>query len=299
MKFSVISLIIVLVVALAFALVFGNGFRERYSVSESERVLTSTINWLLQHDYPGLGSEWAVIAMSRVDQSDDFWLERYLLSISASLADTSTWSSTDYARVIIALTALGLDASDSAMWGRNLASSLETRSEYSIFNADVFALIALNSGQYPGDRQQYINAIVAEQLADGSWDPWDSGLWGIVDIDSTAQAIQALAPYYNDNADVRQVIDNALNWIFQQELDNSNALSQVIIALTELRRSEDADRISVYVEALLNFYYADEGAFFWQDEFPVDWMSTEQAALALAAYQRFQQGQSSLFSLVE
>ena len=257
--------------------------------------LERSLDWLREsnpHPQTGsVGGEWSAIALARAGVRDDIWKERYLASLDLALAGQGEGRRQvlDYARIILALTALGLDASDHN--GRDLTAPVR---EFAAgrqglspsVNAEIFALIALDSRPYEGSRTELIAAILASQASSGGW-----GLGGGTSPDITAMAIQALSPYYDANADVRAAIGRALElFAAAGSLRDAEANAQAIVAFTALGRDAGP-----YVEALLTFQDTASGAFTRGGR--SDMMATEQAAAALAAYHRFMTGQNRLYDM--
>jgi hypothetical protein len=134
--------------------------------------------------------------------------------------------------VILALTALGEDAS--SYEGYDFVTPLFDNGCQQVSvqgnNGTAFALIALDSGNYRDDTQgnaaraQWINALSSAQLPGGGWPI--SSVSGGADTDTTAMAVQALAPYYTgrrtlpagvNSAIVRQMVDRALAFLSGQQ----------------------------------------------------------------------------------
>jgi len=239
-----------------------------------------------------VGGEWAVIAFARAGLGEAAWFEQYLASLDLALAGQGgrVERMTEYARVTLALTALGLDATNHN--GHDITAALHTfiphedRPPYNrTINADIFALIALDSRPYDGERAHYIEAILAAEVPGGGW-----GLSGGVMPDITAMTIAALAPYYDSNADVRAAIDRALDLFGERPMRDAEGNAQMIVALTALGR--DAE---LHLNALLTFHDSETGAFM-RDGQP-NMMSTEQAAYALVAYYRFATGRNRLYDM--
>ena len=256
--------------------------------------MDDALGWLLVNiPNPGLNNEWAVLAVARANIAADVWYGRYLSALEARIGDLFSW--TDFQRATLALTSLGLDASD--FGGHNLTASfmnftpaVQRPAHSQGITTDIFALIALDSRPYTGPgRQQYIQAILSAQEADGSWS-WGFGPeW---DADLTAMAVQALAPYYGNNANVRVSIDNAINWLLNHNLTSAEEYAQIIVALTALGRGGEAER---FVNGLLTFRDPVTGGFTgWAG---VNIISTEQAAYALVAYYRYINGMDALFDM--
>jgi len=235
---------------------------------------------------PAYDSEWAIIALARAGIDVSAWYDSYLQALRNTLtAGDGPSIITDYARVALALTALGEDASN--FHGHNLiAPFVNVPTTPRTINADIFALLALNSRPYSGAQEQYITTILAAERNPG----W--GLMATIDVDITAMAIQALAPYYNSRADVREAINRALVWLNSQHITDAEGNAQVIIALSALGRAEE---VTPFVNALLAFYDPATGGFLRYET--VDSMSTAQATLALVAYDRMLANKNSLFDM--
>ncbi|MCL2857118.1 MAG: hypothetical protein FWE19_05275 [Oscillospiraceae bacterium] len=239
-----------------------------------------------------VGGEWSVLATARAGLGDAVWFGQYLEALDLALAGEGgrVERMTDYARVTLALTALGLDAS--IYNGRDLTAALHTfvphedRPPYNrTINADIFALIALDSRPYGGDREQYIAAILTAEVPGGGW-----GLTGGVMPDITAMAIAALAPYHDSSVEVRAAINRALELFGERPMRDAEGNAQMIVALAALGR--DAE---IHLSALLTFHDPETGAFMRNGE--PNMMSTEQAAYALVAYHRFATGQNRLYDM--
>lgn len=111
--------------------------------------------------------------------------------------------STDNARIALALTAIGEDPT--SVGGHNLLTALDdvTYDLKQGINGPIWALIALDSKNYTSSsRDELIEAILGNRTSDGGW-----ALDGTVtDVDMTAMAIQALAPYYKSNKMFRMLL---------------------------------------------------------------------------------------------
>lgn len=265
------------------------------SLPDWQDALGGALAWLIASTpAPSLNNEWDVMSVARAGIAADDWYNSYLAALSSELSTLETW--TDFQRVTLALTALGVDATnfnglDLTASFRNFVPSAQRPAHSQGANADIFALLALDSKPYAGDRAQFVDSILAAQMPSGAW---AFGTWEAVDL--TAMAIQALAPYYGGNATVRTAVDRGLdfiaddgNWPFG---DSAEDVSQVIIALTALGRPA-----SSYVNRLLAFYDAATGGFITPWTGDVNIMSTEQAARALVAYHRFNNNMNAFFDM--
>ena len=127
----------------------------------------------------------------------------------------------------------------------------------------------------------------------------------------TAMVLQALAPYYGTNAEVKSAVDEALKCLSDlQNSDggyaswgttNSESCAQVITALTALGIDPDNDSRFVkngnsVVDAFLSFY-VEGGGFAHVAGGGVNGMATEQGYYTLAAYSRWVNGQTSLYDM--
>ena len=282
---------------------------------------------------PSLGStygEWAVLAEARGNVSASVWYDKYLSNMATTVAskngkldNTNTQTKhTEYSRVILALTALGEDAtkftgSNGTVY--NLVEPLFDQSggKYLVSeqgnNGTAFALIALDSGSYYKDatgttaRNAWINSLLDAQISDGSWGI-DADFPG-PNVDMTAMVVQALAPYCSTNATVKAAVDKAVEWLsveYQKTGDygSSESAAQVIVALSALGidARTKADFQYKGISVLSNFLsYADPNSKgFLHDKQPnstVNQMASEQAAYTLVAYDRYVNGSKRLYDM--
>ena len=257
------------------------------------------------------GNEWSIIGLARAGKLDETAAAAYYDNIVDTLKDNGSAKlndnkSTENSRVILALTAIGIDPTDVA--GYNLLESVEDM-EYVTkqgINGAIFALIAFDSHDYTTSlRQELVKYILDARLDDGGW-----ALTGQEsDPDITAMALQALAPY-TDDEDVKVAVEEALTWLSQiQNADggfssfgaaNSESCAQVITALTALGIDPATDVRFVkngytVMDALLN--YALSEGFEHITGQGTDQMATEQAYYAMVAYERMMSGDTSLYDM--
>ena len=200
--------------------------------------------------------------------------------------------------------------------GYNLFDGLNEMNyiKYQGVNGPMWALIAFNAHQSYKDElsgdvteKKLIQAVLDSQLTDGGWDLTNKS----ADVDMTAMAIQALAPYYNTNLAVKEAVDKALSKLssMQQKdgsfasIDGVNAEStaQVIVALTSLGINPEEDSRFIKkgmspVDALCNFA-VNGGGFMHTPNTARDGMATEQGYYALVSYFRLLNGQKSLYDM--
>jgi len=165
-------------------------------------------------------------------------------------------------------------------------------------------------------RTSLINALVNNEANKGLTNAggWVLGTTGSnPDVDTTAMAIQALAPYYNDSAypQVAPVVDRALNWLSNKQQSNghftwdnsatSESAAQVLVALCSMDINPLTDSRFVkngnnVLDALLS-YYVPGGGFKHTPTGNIDSMATDQATYALVAYDRFVNKQNTLYNM--
>ena len=297
------------------------GLAAPLSLASPQAAMTDAARWLTANvANPGFNNEWAVLAVARGEFQNADWYGRYISSLNDTLSGGTVGSIIDYARVTLALSALGLNAQD--YYGRDLTAEFSTfPGGAQTVNTYIFALLALDSGSYHGSRgqlnslrQQYIDAIIAAQESGGYWNPWAGFPWGAPDPDTTSQAIQAMAPY-SSQPNVQASMDAALSWLSNEQTSSGGWVSwgnystetaaQVIVALTSLGINPQADSRFIKnggnpVTALLSLQDQEGSGGFtadWGSGRFVDLMSTEQAAYALVAYHRFLNNMNPLFDM--
>ena len=225
---------------------------------------------------------------------------------------------TDNERIILALTAIGKDPAN--VGGKNLLTALQNKDIMKVtdtsntdINGLVMGLLALNSRNYTSDTSWLVQAVLAQQNEDGSWRA-SADTKPVGDVDMTAMALQALAPYYKDggNETVNTAVEKALNWLsgkYQSGYDSSESCAQVVIALSALNLDANTDaRFTKTVEGktlsvlgnLLQYRVAENGGFKHQfADKAVNEMATEQALCAMAAYARFTEKANALYDMTD
>lgn len=225
---------------------------------------------------------------------------------------------TDNERIILALTAIGKDPAN--VGGENLLKALQNKDIMQVtdtsntdINGLVMGLLALNSRNYTSETSWLVQAVLAQQNEDGSWRA-SADTKPVGDVDMTAMALQALAPYYKDggNETVNTAVEKALNWLsgkYRSGYDSSESCAQVVIALSALNLDANTDaRFTKTVEGktlsvlgnLLQYRVAENGGFKHQfADKAVNEMATEQALCAMAAYARFTEKANALYDMTD
>lgn len=245
-----------------------------------------------------IGGEWAVLGLARCGQLTQSQRAAYLSALEATLEETqgvlSQRKYSEYARVVLSLTSLGEDPK--SVGGYDLITPLlDTEMvEWQGINGPIFALLALNSGDYSGTeaKEYYLQAILQAQGADGGWSL--AGSKG--DPDVTAQALQALAPYEAANPEAARAIQRGLGCLetlFRNgSFVTSESCAQALIAYAALDRTAPQS----LVEELLSYQQPD-GSFAHLPGGKSDLMASEQALCALTALARQERNLFPLYDM--
>ena len=276
--------------------------------------------------------EWAVLGLARAGVAlSDAYIQAYYDKVVAYvkanigsdgvLVDPESHNPTvtDNERIILALTAIGKDPAN--VGGKNLLAALQDRNIMQVTNTSdtdinglVFGLLALNSGNYTQDSYWLVQAILTQQNEDGSWSASaDTKPTG--DVDMTAMALQALAPYCNEGGDttVNAAVDKALQWLSAKYKNtgytSAESCAQVVVALSALQLNANSD--SSFVKTVdgaptsvlgdLLRYYLGEGQGFKHAASlkTADQKATEQALYAMAAYERYCRRTNALYDMTD
>lgn len=270
-----------------------------------------------------IGGEWAVLGLARSgysvpkDYFDNYYanVEKYVKSCKGVLHERKY---TEYSRVILALTAIGRDPSNVA--GYNLLMPLGDfdKTIWQGLNGPIWALIALDSGNYTipknttaktqSTRQLFVDEILNRQQKDGGWTLDDTG---DSDPDMTAMVLQALAKYQDQSA-VKTATDKALTFLSKAQdrnggfaswgTVNAESAAQVIVSLCELGIDLNDSRFVKnghgLIENLLTFRQSNGSFTHTLDSAEGNnQMATEQCFYALVAADRSENGKSSLYRM--
>ena len=270
-------------------------------------------------------SDWTALAMARAGIADDYagYLARLQAYVERQYAENGglhAVKATEYHRIALTAAALGGDPAAFGAKPDGTAVDLVAEGTYNWqgeedlggqgLNGWIFALLTMDAvgAEVPADarysRQDMLDAIVSAQLPDGGF----SLGGGAMDVDITAMALQALAPYREQYP---EVIDAALNALSAAQTvtggfeswgaQSSESCAQVILALTALNIDPTADERFQknqrnVVVALMDFRLSD-GGFAHEKDGPLDAMACEQAMQALTAMELRQQGEGRFFDL--
>lgn len=267
--------------------------------------------------------DWAAIALALAGAEEyyDSYLEALQIQTEEAYAKNGCLDknkATEYHRFIITILALGGDPSSFGKKPDGTAIDLIADGTYNYvgkspgaqgLNGWIWALIALDASgeEVPSDgkyqREDFVNKILEAQEPDGGF----GLISGSSDVDITAMALQALAPWKDENPGA---IEDALAYLAQNMTDtcgyisygaeNAESTAQVILALTALGIDPEKDErfmrngntllteIDRFVQAdgTYGHLLADAGG---------DLLATAQTMHALISVQRLRDGQEWVF----
>jgi len=222
--------------------------------------------------------------------------------------------STDNSRLIVALSAIGKDATSVGDWDLVEAYSANGFSwiKKQGINGTIWALIALDSNNYATTdttiRQQCVDSIVSLQHDDGGWSLMANKTYAS-DPDITGMALTALYPY-RDQPEVKAACEEAFACLSALQHDNgtfasggaecSESCAWVIIACTAWGINPDTDSRFIkngksVVDGLLAHYVEEEAMFQHVIGGGANAMGTDQGCYGLVAYDRFVKGKTNLY----
>lgn len=273
---------------------------------------------------PGsVGGEWAVFALARggAETPKGYYggyRNRLVEKLRANGGILHQKKYTEYARAVLALTAIGKDPAD--VGGYDLLAPLGDYDQVTQQGVmgPIMALLALDCGEYEmpqapegrtqAGRESYVDYILARQTEDGGFALTKGGTG---DVDVTSMALQVLAKY-QDEEEVSEAVDRGLDFLSAQQGEdggygswgtvNAESAAQVLVALCELEIDPEDERFvkngHTVVDGLLAFYLPGQG-FSHTLGGPVNAIATEQGTYALAALARFRAGEPSLYRITE
>ena len=270
--------------------------------------------------HPGAGDDWAVLGAVRGGfDTPEHWTDSYYRAIASKLQASggvlSKTRLTEYARVILGLTAIGENPRNVA--GYNLLAPLadfDAATQPGVTSA-AYVLLALDCGNYEiptaeegktqATRPMYVDFMLGQQLSDGGWAIGSDE----ADPDVTAMVLQALAPYQESTA-VKNAVTLGVNRLSTLQNDDggftswgytsSESCSQVVLTLCALGISMDDSRFVKNGKSVLDkllTYQLPDGSFCHDDSF--DAYATMQALCALSAAVRQESGQSAFFTMTD
>ncbi|WP_317854079.1 S-layer homology domain-containing protein [Chakrabartyella piscis] len=273
------------------------------------------------------GGEWAILGLSRSDleipQSyyDTYYenLESYVQENNGILHEKKY---TEYSRVIVALSAIGKDATNVS--GYNLLAPLGdfNKTTWQGINGAIWALIALDTLNYEipqnteaeiqATRALYVDEILSRQLDCGGWNLTDVGGSGEADADITGMVWQALGNY-QDMEEVAIAIEKSIDCISNlQNADGgfsawgvsaSESVVQILIGLIALDLDIEDPRFvkngTTLLDCLMEYHIDGAGFAHAMDGTTNNQMATEQGLYGLVAVERFLQNKAFLYDMTD
>ena len=222
--------------------------------------------------------------------------------------------STDNSRLIMALAAIGKDATSVGNW--DLVDAYSANGINWIkkqgMNGTIWTLIALDCGNYetsdPTIRQQCVDSILSFQHNDGGWSLVTAKTQPS-NVDITGMTLTALYPY-RDQPAVAEACEKAFTWLSESQLDNggfpygngetSESCVWAIVAAATWGINPDTDPRFIKngnsaIDNLLTYYLEDQAMFEHGRGAGANAMATDQATYGLVAYDRLINGKKALY----
>ncbi len=251
--------------------------------------------------------DWLVLSFKKlgIKDSENFVAEEYnnqyydglrkLLKQKKGILDK--FNQTEYARASMVLIAIGKDPT--SVEGYNLAEKMDDYKAVKAqgLNSEYYALNLKNMGKYKfKNEKKYLNDILKAQHKDGGFS-YGSGK---SDVDMTAMAVQAIAPYREKNSNVGKTIDKALKYLSEKQnkdggYETCESVAQVIMAFSCMKENPlEAKGFQKNGKNLgdgLMVYYKENG-FCHSKGSDINPLATEQSLRALAAIKLGMEGKS-------
>lgn len=270
-----------------------------YKMSESG--VSSVQQWINGSltNNAGSTSEWYTIALSQYGKYDFF---AYKKALTKYLNENEVYSASSRQKYALALIATG---STDKYIHNTLNDSIGQQGVMSW----VFGLHLFNNGYSSNDYSLSVvkQKLLSLQLNDGGWAVMGTN----GDVDVTAMAVQALAPYYYSDSSVRNAVDKALAMLSARQqssgdyasygVNNPESTTQVLVALSSL--GIDCKSDSRFIKGgntlldVIGNYQLSNGAFSHKQGGGFNETATMQVLYSMVAYSRMQNGKTSLYIL--
>ena len=248
---------------------------------------------------PGDGAEWYVLALSQYKEYD---FSSYESALLAYLKDNTVSSASSNLKYALCLAAVG--STD----GYILKTVNDSIGKQGLMSW-VFGLHLLNN-RYKSDTYTVSDVtakLLSLQCADGGWAI--TGQYG--DVDATAMTVQALAPYYKTDDEIKAAVEKALAFLSAKQLDggdyasygvpNPESTSQVLVALSSLGIDAKTDERFIKngndLFDGIETYKLPSGEFCHQEGGEANGHATVQTLCAMVSYLRLKDGKSPLYIL--
>lgn len=297
----------------------GGGTEKPTDPQVEEATVAVLDNALKEAKEPSFEDEWQVLALARAGaEVPEGYYRQYYDDIAKTLEEYDGKLReggdlpTDYAKVILALTATGRDVTD--VGGYDLTEIMKETYEKKggTANQVSFALIALNAAsgnknvRMEAFEETLIDKLLSMQNEDGGFSVAGSSERDMSigsDVDVTAMAVQALTPY-RETEKVKTAVDNAVTFLTGAQKENGGyplveSAAQSIIALTALDMdpaTATEDKSDSILDSMMTLYRGD-GTFQYGSVEGANDISTEQGTCALVAYQRYLDGDTAFYDM--
>ncbi len=327
-KRRIISVMLSLLMVLSFSMP-ALAANANETVTTSQKALTA-INTAAKFrlstlENPSTGNnnegDWFIFAIQRGDieiSNKEDYTNKYISNVKNNISSLQYPS--DYARVIITLTSLGVDCSKDFGGVNLIEKMLSNKDSFKGTFAlnSIYALIALNSNNYdiPSSCSITKEDLVTDLL---SYKDEKTNLFYFstdktygTDLDTTFMANQALSGCDVSDENLKTQIQNAKTAcletiktsqsksgaISSYGMDNACTTAQAIVALTEM--GEDVNSYQKdgknLVDGLLSLQDSETNGFIGYTG-KADIQTTDQSLYALVAYSRSEQGLNTLFDM--
>lgn len=262
------------------------------------------------------GAEWVMLGRIRALDGAQGWttkeadIQTYVASVEQAMQKgklSRETVPTTIERVILTLNALGLDAAN--FCGQDLTAWLYENQNWNNYRSNdlMWGLIALNSGKYTATAVDDYKKALIRQLT--NYQNQENGAffysqsYQADDVDMTAMAMIALAPYKDSDATAKKMYDAGWKFIESKRDDKGNyggegsnsydpccTNAYVVIAKCAAGETGMENTVSWMLKNCLG-----EKGFNLNGEY--NGMSTYQGMMAMAAYQRAKAGKAGLFNM--
>lgn len=294
-----------------------------FGAAKTQNIKNSVLEFLRNEnpapEFGAVGGDWVIVCLARAGAitGSDRYATAYTARVTAKVRETAPTisgangalhrsKSTENARLILALTSIGVDPHNVGGW--------DLFSPYADFdwirrqgiNGVIFALLALDAHDDQtvdaSIRSRCLETLLSAQTPDGGWTLAGTS----ADADLTAMALQALARYRNQEK-VRRAAERGFDCLSAlQGADGDftgecETLAQVVIACAAWGRDPDTDaavkKSHGSAWSALRTYLLPDGSFCHKHDGGFDEMATEQAGCAIVAYDRFLNGDAPLYDM--
>ncbi len=284
-----------------------NGWKADDSTSGSGEVTVETLLNNTAASYTTNSAEWNVMDLGAYNHADykltDAARQAYINAAVQKLESGSSCDS-DYAKLILSATAIGIDATQfypvNSNEAINAIEKLNNVEHSSSAWRAPYVLAAYNQGDYGTEayEQELLNAVLAAQWEDGAWSEYGDS------IQTTSNMLAGLA-FYKDQEEVKAAIDKAVTYLSNAQKLNgtfdaygygadANTAAMVVIGLSAIGVDPDNDSRFIKggvspLDGLMSFALTDGSGFGYTDNTTLNAYATEQGFRALVAANGFAQ----------